>query len=44
MKLLLTNVPALAFMGVGVFLLMHDHYTAGGGSLIAAFLAVRVPA
>ena len=30
MQFLIYNIPSLAFLGIGVYLIMNDHSTAGG--------------
>lgn len=41
MKLLLANVPCLAFLGTGVYLLFNGHELAGGFLVFMAVCAGR---
>lgn len=42
MDMIVANIPSLSFLGTDVYLLMHEHFVAGGFCLLVACFAATV--
>jgi hypothetical protein len=44
MNRLINNIPSLAFLGLGVYLILHGHPEAGGWCIFGSLITVHVSA